>query len=340
MAMRNEWLARILIFTLLAAALITPVWGLWQRDGWIELRARMPEAGGWSPADLTVQAGESLRLRLTSDDVVHSFAIGQSDRPPVDILPGEVTEIELTFDEPGTYTYYCTRWCGSNHWRMRGTITVHGGEPATTSPPVQPLYAQLGIDLDAPREQIDLDLPGKPSAGRGAKIAARYPVSQFETYLNLEYYRSHTPAEAWNDLRSRPVTLDLNDGQVWDLVAWIWQQNVDAQNLEMGVSLYRQDCAACHGLDGSGNGIFAGTDQFDTDPPFDDDLTGQASEPPPNFSDPKTMLSTSPAILQGKIIRGGMGTGMPSWGLLYTEKQSWALVDYIWSLFFDTNTEE
>jgi hypothetical protein len=40
------------------------------------------------------------------------------------------------------------------------------------------------------------------------------------------------------------------------------------------------------------------------------------------------MLGASPALLQGKIIRGGMGTGMPYWGPIFTEAQTWALVDY------------
>jgi mono/diheme cytochrome c family protein len=48
------------------------------------------------------------------------------------------------------------------------------------------------------------------------------------------------------------------------------------------------------------------------------------------------MLSASPALLQGKIIRGGMGTGMPSWGAIFTEDQTWALVAYLWTFQFNT----
>ena len=89
----------------------------------------MPEQGGWLPGELSATVGEPLRLRLTSEDVTHSFAIGQSQAPPVDIFPGEVSEVILTFERPGKYTYYCTRWCGANHWRMRGTIEVSGDGP-------------------------------------------------------------------------------------------------------------------------------------------------------------------------------------------------------------------
>ena len=47
----------------------------------------------------------------------------------------------------------------------------------------------------------------------------------------------------------------------------------------------------------------------------------------------RAMLSASPAHLQGKIIRGGMGTGMPSWGPIFTDDQTWRrLIAYLWTL--------
>jgi hypothetical protein len=51
----------------------------------------MPEYGGWSPDVIHAEVGEPLHLKLTSDDVVHGFAVGQMDMQSVDILPGKVT---------------------------------------------------------------------------------------------------------------------------------------------------------------------------------------------------------------------------------------------------------
>ncbi|HZY41977.1 MAG TPA: hypothetical protein VFF59_08245, partial [Anaerolineae bacterium] len=48
--------------------------------GPIELRGVMADDGGWTPAELTATMGEPIHLRLTSDDVMHGFAIGQSDQ--------------------------------------------------------------------------------------------------------------------------------------------------------------------------------------------------------------------------------------------------------------------
>jgi mono/diheme cytochrome c family protein len=55
---------------------------------------------------------------------------------------------------------------------------------------------------------------------------------------------------------------------------------------------------------------------------------------PASLNDPGSILGASPAILHGKIIRGGMGSGMPMWGVIFTEDQIWNLVAYIYSLMF------
>jgi mono/diheme cytochrome c family protein len=56
---------------------------------------------------------------------------------------------------------------------------------------------------------------------------------------------------------------------------------------------------------------------------------------PADFTNPKRMLGASPALLQGKILRGGMGTGMPMWGSIFTEQQIWDLIAYIYSFQFE-----
>jgi len=56
---------------------------------------------------------------------------------------------------------------------------------------------------------------------------------------------------------------------------------------------------------------------------------------PVDFTDPKQMLGASPALLQGKILRGGMGTGMPMWGSIFTKEQIWDLISYLYSFQFE-----
>lgn len=60
---------------------------------------------------------------------------------------------------------------------------------------------------------------------------------------------------------------------------------------------------------------------------------------PADFMDPKQMIGASPALLQGKILRGGMGTGMPMWGSIFTPEEIWDLVAYLYSFQFEYQGE-
>ncbi len=320
---RSELISRILIVAGILLAVGAPLF-LWTRTPLIH--ARMAEDGGWNPDVIQAEVGKPLHLKITSDDVVHGFAVGQMDMQSVDILPGKVTDITLNFDKPGIYVFFCTRWCGLNHWRMRGTIEVSGAsthpEPATV-----PLYVSLNLDLDAPHDAPVVPT-GKPSATSGQLLEANLPIDQ-----SADYYRSHSPYEVFESLQNTSLT----EAQRWDTVAYFWQSNTTPETLANGKQLYAQNCAACHGENGAGDGVFA--DELDK--------TGEASmqtmegamnmvmQVPVDFTDPRRMLGASPALLQGKILRGGMGTGMPMWGVIFTEEQIWDLIAYIYSFQFE-----
>ncbi len=286
--------------------------------GIVEVHARMAVAGGWMPGFILAQAGVPLHLRLTSDDVTHGFAIGQSDRPAVDVLPGKMTDLTLTFDKPGTYTFYCTRWCGPDHWRMRGTIQVNGSSPQVPQPVLAPLYTRLGADIDAPHPAPALPA-SPPSVSRGAALANRLPGS----VLSPDYVLSHSPAQAFQELRADPRLASLTEADLWDAVAYLWETHIPGGDTAEGKKLYSQNCAACHGETGGGDGVFA------------PDVKALAGKSPANLADPGSMLGASPAVLQGKILRGGMGTGMPAWGPVLTELQTWDLVSYLYSFPFE-----
>jgi mono/diheme cytochrome c family protein/plastocyanin len=292
------------------------------------IHAQMSEEGGWSPDTLKAKVGEPLRLRFTSDDVMHGFAVGQMDMQSVNIEPGKVTDVTLTFDKPGVYTFFCTRWCGLNHWRMRGTIEV-GGSNSGPKPASTPLYVALGIDLDAPHK-APIVPSDRPSAGNGQHLAADFDISKFST---PDFDRTNSPYQTYESLSSTGLT----DSEKWDLVSYIWQSNTTPETLANGKQLYAQNCAACHGESGGGNGVFA-DDLAEAGESSMQTMSGSEAmsrQTPADFIDPGRMLGASPALLQGKILRGGMGTGMPMWGSIFTEKQIWDLVAYLYSFQFD-----
>lgn len=299
----------------------------------VEVHARIAEAGGWSSAGLTATVGEPLRLRLVSDDMTHGFAVGQMDWPEIELKPNTPMETMLVFERPGRYTYYCTRWCGMGHWRMRGTIEVtEDGETSSASPPPPepPLYAQLGIDLDESVQTPAAILPAaRPSVSRGEALAASIPWP-FESPIT---WRSQSPAQIWQRLRKEDALYAVSDLALWDVVAYLWKAQTTPERVEEGRALYANNCAVCHGDTGSGDGIAAPALTARNDAV--QAMFGHMTMPPTDFTDAKHMLGLSPARLQGKIIRGGMGTGMPFWGPILTEEQTWALTDFLWTFQFD-----
>jgi cytochrome c oxidase subunit 2 len=77
----------------------------------------------FSPAEVTLQAGRPVVLRLTSLDVTHgfySFPLGLDEL----IEPGKVLDVTITPGAPGRYTVICDHFCGAGHGNMKMVIVV------------------------------------------------------------------------------------------------------------------------------------------------------------------------------------------------------------------------
>ena len=94
-------------------------------DGVREFRISTPQ---WyfDPVMLKVEPGDTVRFIVTSPDVMHGFAInelGVNLALKTDV--GVTTEVEIPPGIPeGTYTSYCSIFCGIGHPYMKGTIIV------------------------------------------------------------------------------------------------------------------------------------------------------------------------------------------------------------------------
>jgi mono/diheme cytochrome c family protein len=141
--------------------------------------------------------------------------------------------------------------------------------------------------------------------------------------------RAVSPGENFKRLRVLSDMRDRSDDELWDLIALAYLRDVRPESLVRAKELYARDCAACHGETGKGDGV-AGKDL-----PGMAKMDATMPAGPADFTDPGQMLSASDALLQGKLLRGGMGTGMPEFGSLYTDEELWAMVAYLRQFLFD-----
>jgi len=73
--------------------------------------------------ELHVPVGQPVKLILASEDVIHSFYI-PAFRLKHDVVPGSYQTYWFQATTPGRYHIFCAEYCGTNHSRMIGWVTV------------------------------------------------------------------------------------------------------------------------------------------------------------------------------------------------------------------------
>jgi heme/copper-type cytochrome/quinol oxidase subunit 2 len=96
-----------------------------EQDQRIELLARAPERGNWSPQTIRVEQGKEVTLVIRNVDIVtHGFYLPEFGLSAGEIKAGDVREISFTPTVTGEFTFYCSVWCSDYHMNMRGTLIV------------------------------------------------------------------------------------------------------------------------------------------------------------------------------------------------------------------------
>lgn len=87
------------------------------------------------PSTITVDEGDSVTLNVTSTDVTHGLSIpdfGVSET----LTPGKTTTVTFTANKAGTFSFFCSIFCGSGHSGMKGTLVVNAApEPEVVASP-------------------------------------------------------------------------------------------------------------------------------------------------------------------------------------------------------------
>jgi len=138
-----------------------------------------------------------------------------------------------------------------------------------------------------------------------------------------DFSRQFTPAEWYtvvtqgNMEKFMPPFANLTDRQRWDVIAYAMSLSTSTELIAQGKTLFQENCTACHGLTGKGDGPDA----------------GKLSNRPVDLTSQSIMAQTSASNLY-QAISLGITPDMPAYGNSLDENERWALVSYLRSLTF------
>ena len=179
-------------------------------------------------------------------------------------------------------------------------------QDATPAPPVPLTGKDLYTQYCAPCHGATGNGDGASASGLGVTptafadpnaLAGKSLAELFDITKNGNMQRMMPP---WKNT--------LNDGQIWDAVAYAWTLHTTSAQVEMGKAVYEANCASCHGTDGKGTS------------------TG------PNLTDFATTSKVSQASW-AQVVTGGKGN-MPAFGGKLSGAEQTAALEYARSLSF------
>jgi|SRR5215469_4838327 len=77
----------------------------------------------FSPNEISLKKGETVKLRIISEDVTHGLYL-KPLKIDADIQPGKTTEVMVTPQSAGKFMAICDHFCGVNHGNMKMTVVV------------------------------------------------------------------------------------------------------------------------------------------------------------------------------------------------------------------------
>ena len=92
---------------------------------------------------IQVPAGEQVTFHVTSADVTHGFNLAGTNVNTM-VIPGQVGEFSVTFEETGSHGIVCHEYCGSGHHTMAGTLKVVPQSQFEVSPDATDAQAASG----------------------------------------------------------------------------------------------------------------------------------------------------------------------------------------------------
>jgi cytochrome c oxidase subunit 2 len=173
--------------------------------------------------ELHVPVSKPIKLTLTSEDVIHDFAV-PAFRTKIDVLPGRYVHTWFQATKSGRFRLYCNQYCGTNHAGMTGYIVVM--EPAEYGAWLNS-QAEGSLALEGRKLFLKLQCVGCHSADS----RARAPVLEdlFGRTVHLRDGRTVTADEGY--IRESILKPQAKVVAGWEPIMPTFQGQVDEEDL-------------------------------------------------------------------------------------------------------------
>ena len=205
-----------------------------------------------------------------------------------------------------------------------------GPTPIPTLAPIKEITGQLE---PAPTQSLThLSYPARPPSALDGQVIYNTKCAQCHgvdgngvvpaarNFRDLDYMRGETPASFFSAIAKGrgempAFEITLTSDEIWDSVFYVWRLSTDAETLTQGQQIFNENCASCHGEDGSGL-VLGSTD----------------------FTDPHQIGQLAPRDLYQTITQGR--GSMPAWQSSLGQDERWDVIDYLITFTYDPALDE
>jgi mono/diheme cytochrome c family protein len=199
---------------------------------------------------------------------------------------------------------------------------VVDSSPAPTS--IGPLYPLVAPD---PKKgegiYADKCAPCHGESGQGDGPQAFQLPNPTTAIGSAAVARSSTPAEWYKVVsqgnldRFMPPFPSLSDRQRWDVISYVYSLSISPETLAQGQDVYLENCSACHGENGRGDGP----------------QSVSLSRSLPDFTDQSFMSKKSSSEFF-QVVSSGLPPEMPAYSTILSESERWSVASYLRFLSF------
>jgi cytochrome c oxidase subunit II len=178
---------------------------------------------------LHVPVGVPTELILTSEDVIHDFAV-PAFRIKIDVLPDRYTTEWFTATETGRFAFYCDQYCGTLHSHMHGYVVVMSHQAYETwlsgEIPHTESMVEAGAQLYAQYGCVDCHGTGRAPPyvglyGSKVKLPTGQVVTADDAYIRLHILDPSAQIVAGYQPIMPTFQGQISEEQILDIIAYI-----------------------------------------------------------------------------------------------------------------------